>query len=118
MNISNFDELLQAARQQPDAQRLLMVFVGAQAFARQRRRTGLAASPGEAGELTPLMCVDKTPKKLSDFATLSAEAEQFRPARRCCSWPACRARAARPQHREQAQAPLERHGAGHQGWPH
>ena len=75
MDITTFDDLLQAARQQPDPQRLLLVFAGATlpdaATAEQRRRF----EAGEGGELAPLMCVDKDPHALPDFATLRTEAE-------------------------------------------
>jgi hypothetical protein len=74
MNITHFNDLLAAARQQPDAQRLLLVFAGASlpasATAEQRARF----EAGESGELAPLMCVDKDPADLPDFAALRAEA--------------------------------------------
>ncbi len=74
MEISHFNELLAAARQQPDAQRLLLVFAGASlpagATAEQRARF----EAGESGELAPLMCVDKDPAELKDFDALQAEA--------------------------------------------
>ncbi len=74
MEISHFNDLLAAARQQPDAQRLLLVFAGASlpagASAEQRARF----EAGESGELAPLMCVDKDPGELQDFVALQAEA--------------------------------------------
>lgn len=74
MDISHFDHLLAAARQQPDAQRLLLVFAAASlpagASAEQRARF----EAGESGELAPLMCVDKDPAELKDFTALQAEA--------------------------------------------
>jgi hypothetical protein len=74
MDISHFDHLLTAARQQPDAQRLLLVFAAASlpagASAEQRARF----EAGESGELAPLMCVDKDPDELKDFAALQLEA--------------------------------------------
>jgi hypothetical protein len=74
MEISHFNDLLAAARQQPDAQRLLLVFAGASlpagASAEQRARF----EAGESGELAPLMCVDKDPGELQDFGALQAEA--------------------------------------------
>jgi hypothetical protein len=52
----------------------LLVFAAASlpagATAEQRARF----EAGESGELTPLMCVDKDPAELKDFAALQAEA--------------------------------------------
>ncbi len=77
--ISNFDELLQAARSQPTAQRLLLVFAGAElpedANAAQRARY----HAGEGGALVPLMCVDKAVDEVASFAALAQEAAQFGP---------------------------------------
>ncbi len=74
MEISHFDDLLAAARQQPDAQRLLLVFAGASLPADATAEQRAAFEAGESGELSPLMCVDKDPAELADFATLAAEA--------------------------------------------
>ncbi len=75
IEISHFNHLLAAARQQPDAQRLLLVFAGASlpadATAEQRARF----EAGESGELAPLMCVDKDPAELKDFSALQSEAQ-------------------------------------------
>ena len=77
MEISHFNDLLAAARQQADAQRLLLVFAAASltpdATAEQRARF----EAGESGELAPLMCVDKSPEELKTFEGLVAEAGQF-----------------------------------------
>jgi hypothetical protein len=74
MDISHFNDLVAAARQQHDPQRLLLVFAGASlpagATAEQRARF----EAGESGELAPLMCVDKDPVVLTDFAALADEA--------------------------------------------
>ncbi len=79
MEITHFNDLLAAARQQPDAQRLLLVFAGASlpagATAEQRARF----EAGESGELAPLMCVDKDPADLPDFVALQAEAAAVGP---------------------------------------
>lgn len=65
MMLASFDDLLQAARQQLQPQRLLFVFAGASlpadADAAQRERF----SAGQGGELAPLMCVDKTLEELA-----------------------------------------------------
>jgi hypothetical protein len=74
MDISTFDDLLQAARQQPEPQRLLFVFAGASlpddATPEQRK----SFEAGESGELAPLMCVDKDARDLPGFDALVAEA--------------------------------------------
>jgi hypothetical protein len=77
MNISTFEDLLQAARAQTQPQRLLLVFAGAtlpeDATPEQRARF----DAGESGELAPLMCVDKDPFALTGFDALAAEAVSF-----------------------------------------
>ena len=77
MNITCFDDLLRMAQQQSQAQRLLFAFVAADlpedSTPAQRERF-LA---GQGGALVPLMCVDKLPDELSDFAALSQESQQF-----------------------------------------
>lgn len=75
--ISNFDDLLQAARSQPTAQRLLLVFAGAELpdDADDEQRALYAA--GQGGALVPMMCVDKTAEELSSFSALADEAYQF-----------------------------------------
>ena len=73
LNIYTFDDLLRAARQQPEPQRLLFVFVGAELPADsspdQRRRF----DAGAGGALIPLMCVDKSPDELGTFSELVEE---------------------------------------------
>ena len=65
MEITSFDDLLQAARQQPEPQRLLFVFAGAELPDECRPRFSARSSrQGEGGELAPLMCVDKAPAEL------------------------------------------------------
>jgi hypothetical protein len=75
MNITSFDDLLTAARQQPEPQRLLMVFARAEmpeiASAEQRER--FEARTG--GYLLPTVCVDKLPDELSGFPALVEESK-------------------------------------------
>lgn len=77
MDISSFDDLLQAARAQPEPQRLLFVFAGVElpddATPAQRERF----EAGQGGALVPLMCVDKRPDELASFAALVQESGQF-----------------------------------------
>lgn len=77
MNISTFGDLLHAAKEQADPQRLLFVFAQAgvpdDATAEQRARF----EAGQGGTLTPLMCVDKAPDDLDSFDALVEESRQF-----------------------------------------
>jgi len=77
VNISSFDDLLRAAQQQPEPQRLLFVFANAalpdDSTPEQRARF----EAGQGGALTPLMSVDKTPEELGTFDALVEESRQF-----------------------------------------
>jgi hypothetical protein len=71
--LNSFEALLQAARQQDQPQRLLMVFVqkkvDAQASADQRE----TFERGEGGYLEPCLVVDKAPDEIASFAALGEE---------------------------------------------
>jgi len=77
MKISSFDDLLRAAREQSEPQRLLFVFANAvlpdDSTPEQRARF----EAGQGGALTPLMSVDKMPEELGTFAALVEESRQF-----------------------------------------
>ena len=79
MDITCFEDLLAAARAQPLPQRLLLVFaeagVGADATPEQRA----AFAAGHGGELTPTICVDKSPDEIASFESLVAESRQAGP---------------------------------------
>jgi hypothetical protein len=79
VNISTFDDLLRAACHQPEPQRLLFVFAGAElpedSTPEQRRRF----AAGAGGALIPLMCVDKTPEELGTFSELVEESRSLGP---------------------------------------
>ena len=77
MEITSFDDLLHAAHAQPEPQRLLFVFAGAELpdDATPAQRADFEA--GHGGALVPRMCVDKAPHELDSFAALVREAEQF-----------------------------------------
>ena len=79
MDIRNFDDLLQAARAQPDPQRLLFVFAGAELPEHPTARQRAEFEAGEGGELAPLMCVDKAAADLAGFDALCTEAARAGP---------------------------------------
>lgn len=77
MNISSFDDLLAAARQQPEPQRLLFVFASAELPEDSTPEQAAKFEAGQGGALVPLMCVDKTPEEIVSFTALAEEARQF-----------------------------------------
>jgi hypothetical protein len=77
MNIESFDDLLRAARSQPEPQRLLFVFAGAELPEDSTPEQRARYQAGEGGSLTPMMSVDKSPGELNSFAALAEEARQF-----------------------------------------
>ncbi len=76
---SGFEQLLAAASAQADPQVLLFVFAGAElpsdATPVQRR----SFEQGVGGELTPLMCVEKSLGELSTFEALVSESHEVGP---------------------------------------
>jgi hypothetical protein len=79
MNITSFDDLLRAARAQPEPQRLLFVFANAEVADDCTPAQRASFEAGQGGALAPLMSVDKTPDELSTFAALVEESRQFAP---------------------------------------
>lgn len=77
MGIASFEDLLRAARLQPEPQRLLFVFTGAELPEECTPEQRARFHAGEGGALVPLMSVDKTPEALSSFAALAEETRQF-----------------------------------------
>lgn len=108
MNISTFDDLLQAARQQADPQRLLMVFAGASLPADASPAQRASFERGEGGELAPLMCVDKDPHALTDFTALVTEAATLGPSWALVFAAALPGRAGQPPSESQVDAALQR----------
>ena len=70
--LSNFQSLIDAAKQQTQPQRLLFLF--AKAESEDQKETNQ-----QRGTLSPLMCVDKLPEELSSFATFKDEADGISP---------------------------------------
>ena len=79
MNIRTFDDLLTAARAQPTPQRLLLVFAGAEVGDDATPEQRAAFDAGHGGALVPLMCVDKAPDEIADFAAVCEESRQAGP---------------------------------------
>jgi hypothetical protein len=79
MDISSFEDLVEAARQQPDPQRLLFVFAGAELPEESTPEQRQRFATGAGGALVPLMCVDKTPDELTTFAALAEESRASGP---------------------------------------
>lgn len=77
MNISSFDDLLRAAREQSEPQRLLFVFANAVLPDNSTPEQRARFEAGQGGALAPLMSVDKTPEELGTFAALVEESRQF-----------------------------------------
>jgi len=77
MNITNFDDLLRAARTQPEPQRLLLVFAAAELPADCTPEERARFEAGEGGALTPLMAADKSPEEVSTFDDLVEESLRF-----------------------------------------
>ena len=76
MEIASFDDLLHAARAQPEPQRLLFVFAGV-GCPTTPPRPARALCGRAGGALVPLMCVDKAPEEIASFQALAEESGQF-----------------------------------------
>lgn len=76
MEIASYPDLLQAARSQRLAQRLLFVFAAAELPERHTEGQLQRFESREGGTLAPVMCVDKLPDELGDFAALVAESDK------------------------------------------
>jgi len=70
MNIASYDDFLSAANSQPEPQRLLLVFTESDSPADSIEPS---AGASHSGTLTPVMCVDKQPNELGDFASMVEE---------------------------------------------
>ena len=79
LNIRTFDDLLRAARRQPEPQRLLFVFAGAELPEGSTPEQRARFDAGAGGALVPLMCADKTPDELGTFSQLVEESRSLGP---------------------------------------
>jgi hypothetical protein len=69
--------LLQAAKNQPEPQRLLFVFLKASLPEDHEGEEAIRFHSGQGGQLQPVMCVDKTLDELGNFSDLVTESEQM-----------------------------------------
>jgi hypothetical protein len=75
MIISSYQDLLSAAKQQPQPQRLLFTFAKAELPHGSGEQEKKRFENQQGGALTAVMCVDKLPEELSDFEHLVAESK-------------------------------------------
>ena len=73
MSIHDFSGLLRAALQQPEPQRLLLVFAAAELPGDASAEEAASFERGEGGALAPVVCVDKLPGEIDGFAGLLDE---------------------------------------------
>lgn len=76
MNIANYSDLLKAARQQPEPQRLLFVFTQPELPEDHTEAQAQRFREGKGGVLTPKMCTDKALDELGDFSDLVEESHK------------------------------------------
>ena len=77
MNITNYETLLLAAKEQDQPQRLLFVFLKTSLPKNHKDDESERFHAGDGGALEPIMCVDKTLDELSNFADLVTESEKI-----------------------------------------
>lgn len=77
--ISSFEDLLSAARQQREPQRLLFVFMSAELPEDSTREQHERFAAGLGGTLVPLMCVDRASHELTTFSALAEESRASAP---------------------------------------
>jgi len=77
VQITDFETLLEATRQQQESFQLLFVFAKSALPPEHSEEEAERFKSGRGGELTPMMCVDKSPDELTDFKALALEAEKL-----------------------------------------
>jgi len=77
INITNYESLLSAAKQQVEPQRLLFVFLKASLPKNHGSDEASRFYSGEGGELEAIMCVDKTLNELGCFSDLVEESKKM-----------------------------------------
>ncbi len=76
VQIKDFETLLEATRQQPESFQMLFVFAKSALPPEHSEEEAERFKAGCGGELTPMMCVDKSPDELTNFKALALEAEK------------------------------------------
>lgn len=76
MELKTFNDLLAAATQQSEPQRLLFVFAKAELPSDATELEKQRFERGEGGALAPVVCVDKRPEEIESFTTLIEESAQ------------------------------------------
>ena len=76
MNLFNYAGFLDAARAQPETQRLLFVFAEASLPGQPSSRQRARFDGGQGGTLTPVMCLDRLPSELGGFDELLDESRR------------------------------------------
>jgi hypothetical protein len=77
INITDYESLLLAAKNQSEPQRLLFVFLKASLPKDHKNEEAVGFYSGQGGQLQPIMCVDKTLSELGVFSDLVAESERM-----------------------------------------
>jgi hypothetical protein len=77
INITDYESLLLAAKNQSEPQRLLFVFLKASLPKDHKNEEAVRFYSGQGGQLQPIMCVDKTLSELGVFSDLVAESERM-----------------------------------------
>lgn len=76
MSLHDFADLLKASRQQPEPQRLLLVFAAAELPRDATAEETARFERGEGGALAPVVCVDKLPDEIESFPALLDESKR------------------------------------------
>ena len=76
MQITDFASLLTVARQQPDPQKLLFLFLEKSISNDNKAEKQTSFNAGTGGELSPVMTLEKSLENLTNFADLVAESRE------------------------------------------
>ncbi len=76
MALEHFSDVLAAASEQDEPQRLLLVFAAAELPRDATEQDKAAFARGEGGALAPKVCVDKRPEEIGSFEALVAQSRE------------------------------------------